>query len=193
MKNIFYIVAAFFLFTGIAFAQEPKKEEKPVLISDKPAKNTIKEYKYDALAPSKAAFYSAIVPGLGQIYNKRYWKAPIVWGALGISLYSYNWNQKKYKEYRGYYKQVLAGHALTGELEGIDGDRLIRAQKFYQRNRDLSVLATGAIYLLNIIDTNVDAHLRQYNVSEDLSLRPEFEQNDINSQYHIGLTMGYRF
>lgn len=193
MKNIFYIVAAFFLFTGTALAQEPKKEEKPVLISDKPAKNTLKEYKYDALAPSKAAFYSAIVPGLGQIYNKRYWKAPIVWGGLAISLYSYNWNQKKYKEYRGYYKQVLSGHALTGELEGIDGDRLIRAQKFYQRNRDLSVLATGAIYLLNIIDANVDAHLRQYNVSEDLSLRPEFEQNDINSQYHIGLTMGYRF
>lgn len=196
MKNLFFILAAFFLYTGTALSQEAGKEEKPPVNKEKPAETAAKktaEYKYDALAPSKAAFYSAVVPGLGQIYNKKYWKAPIVWGALGVSLYSYGWNQKYYKKYRNAYKQLLSGHALTGELEGIDGDRLIRAQKYYQRNRDLSALVTAGIYILNIVDANVDAHLRQFNVNENLSLRPDFETNDIDNQYHLGLTMSFRF
>ena len=63
----------------------------------------------DPLSPSKAAFYSALVPGLGQVYNKRYWKVPIVYGAIGSGIYFYDWNKKEYDRYRGIYKRRLAG------------------------------------------------------------------------------------
>ena len=59
---------------------------------------------YDPLSPSKAAFYSAIFPGMGQVYNKKYWKTPIVWGAMGTSIYYYLNNNKEFKRYRTAYK-----------------------------------------------------------------------------------------
>ena len=93
-------------------------------------------------APAKAAFYSALVPGLGQAYNKKYWKIPLVYAGLGAGIYYYTWNQKKYHEFRDEYKRRLDGtydpnHPIYGDL---DNDRLVRAQKFHQRNRDLSAL-----------------------------------------------------
>jgi hypothetical protein len=145
------------------------------------------------LAPAKAAFYSALVPGGGQIYNKKYWKAPIVWGAMGTSLYFYSWNNKKYHEYRDAYKDLLQGKTLTGELAGIDEERLIRAQKYHQKNRDLSALITVGIYILQIVEANVNAHLMQFNVNENLSLRPQMQQNDIDYKYNMGLNLSYQF
>ena len=98
----------------------------------------------DMLAPSKAAFYSAILPGLGQAYNKKYWKIPIVYGAMGTSIYFYLDNNKKYHRYRDAYKRRLAGFT-DDEFSYLDNGRLIQAQRFYQRNRDLSMLITGRL------------------------------------------------
>ena len=98
------------------------------------------------LAPAKAAFYSAILPGLGQAYNKKYWKIPIVYGALGSGIYFYSWNNKKYQQYRDVYKKRLAGEP-TNELSFLDNNRLIAGQRFYQRNRDLSLLVTVGLYI----------------------------------------------
>ena len=187
MKNILLILAALLLTSVSSFAQQKEEKDSVAVTTPKIA------YKYDALAPSKAAFYSGILPGLGQLYNKKYWKAPIVWGGLGISVYSYSFNQGKYKEYRNAYKQLLAGKVLTGELAGLDSDRLIRGQKFYQRNRDLSALVTIGIYLLNIVDANVDAHLKQFNVDDNLTLRPALQQNTLDNKYNMGLTLSYKF
>lgn len=145
------------------------------------------------LAPSKAAFYSAIMPGLGQIYNKKYWKVPLVYGGMGLSIYYYSWNNKKYHEYRDAYKDKLAGRPVTGELAPLDNDRLIRGQKFHQRNRDLSLLLTVGVYILQIVDANVDAHLMQFNVNENLSLRPQLQQNEIDYKHNMGLTLSYQF
>jgi len=145
------------------------------------------------LAPAKAAFYGAIFPGMGQFYNKKYWKVPIVYGAMGISIYSYSWNNKKYHEYRDAYKDLLEGKKLTGKLEGLDKDRLIRAQKFHQKNRDLSALITGLFYVLQIVEANVNAHLMQFNVNENLSLRPQLQQNNIDNKYNMGLNFSYQF
>ena len=110
-----------------------------------------------------------------------------------ISLITPSFNQGKYTEYRNAYKDLLAGKELTGRLEGLDADRLIRAQKFHQRNRDLSMLITAGIYILNIIDANVDAHLKQFNVDENLSLSPDLQQNQIDYKYSIGLNLKYQF
>lgn len=146
-------------------------------------------------APAKAAFYSALVPGLGQAYNKKYWKIPFVYAGLGAGIYYYTWNQKKYHEFRDEYKRRLDGtydpnHPIYGDL---DNDRLVRAQKFHQRNRDLSALITAGIYIFNIIDANVDAHLMQFNVNDNLSVKPDLNQNEIDYKYNYGLTLTYNF
>jgi hypothetical protein len=155
------------------------------------AKDTTKLQEIDPLRPSKAAFYSAILPGLGQAYNKKYWKIPLVYGAIGTSMYFYLDNNKKYHSYRDAYKKRLLG--LPDEYEYLDDSRLIAAQRFYQRNRDLSLLVTIAFYVLNIVEANVDAHLTQFNVSEKLSLAPDIYQNEFTAKPNIGLTFNYKF
>jgi hypothetical protein len=140
------------------------------------------------LAPSKAAFYSALVPGLGQAYNKRYWKIPIVYGAIGTGVGIYVWNDQRYDRYRSAYKQRLEGQ--PDEFLGIYSDQiLINAQRQFQRNRDLALIATIGLYVLNIVDANVDAHLKQFNVDQNLSLRPDILWNPIDLQPQIGITL----
>jgi hypothetical protein len=156
------------------------------------SKDTIKNQEINPLAPAKAAFYSAIVPGLGQAYNKKYWKIPLVYGALGATLYFYTTNNAKYHEFRDAYKNRLAG-ITDDKYSYLDESRLITAQKFYQRNRDLSLLLTFAFYILNIIDANVDAHLGQFNVNDNLSFRPDLIPNDKNFQPTIGVALNYKF
>lgn len=157
--------------------------------------NTLTKQAIDPLSPSKAAFYSAVVPGLGQIYNKSYWKLPIVYGGIGTGLYFYIDNQKKYNDYRNEYKRRLQGIYDTSDPKfgRLDNDRLIRAQRYYQKNRDLSLVITIAIYALNIVDANVDAHLQQFNVDDDLTLRPTFQYNEINGTYHFGAQLTFKF
>jgi hypothetical protein len=153
--------------------------------------STQKDKEIDPLTPSKAAFYSAILPGLGQAYNKKHWKIPIVYGAMGASMYFYITNNNKYHKYRDAYKHRLAGE--PDDYSYLDDSRLVQAQRFYQRNRDLSMLVTVAFYILNIVQANVDAHLMQFNVSDKLTFQPELYQNNINSKTNLGLTLNYKF
>lgn len=184
MNRLLYIALFFILFGNQnVFSQEIGD----VII----AKDTTKLQEIDPLRPSKAAFYSAILPGLGQAYNKKYWKIPLVYGAIGTSMYFYLDNNKKYHSYRDAYKKRLLG--LPDEYEYLDDSRLIAAQRFYQRNRDLSLLVTIAFYVLNIVEANVDAHLTQFNVSEKLSLAPDIYQNEFTAKPNIGLTFNYKF
>ncbi|AWM14330.1 hypothetical protein DI487_11005 [Flavobacterium sediminis] len=157
-------------------------------------KDTVQET-INPLSPSKAAFYSAVVPGLGQIYNKKYWKLPLVYGGLAAGIYFYTWNNNKYHEYRDEYKRRLDGTSDPNHpiYAGLDDDRLIRAQKFHQRNRDLSALITAGIYILNIVDANVDAHLMQFNVNDNLSLAPDIHQNQIDYKFNTGVKLTFNF
>ena len=169
---------------------KPQSNDSIVVIENVVASSS---YVIDPLSPAKAAFYSAVVPGLGQVYNKSYWKVPVVYGAMGLSLYYYTFNNKKYHEYRDSYRNLLAGRERTGELAAFNEDQLIRGQRFHQRNRDLSMLITVGLYVLNIVEANVDAHLAQFNVNENLSLYPVIEQNGIDNNFHTGVTASYRF
>lgn len=150
----------------------------------------------DPLAPSRAAFYSAIAPGLGQIFNKKYWKLPIVYGAIGTPLYFYFDNHSKYKDYRNEYKKRLKGIVNTDDpiFGKLDNDRVIQGQRFYQRNRDLSLVITAGFYILNIVDANIDAHLMQFNINDKLTVQPALELNpqDYN-QYQYAVNLQYRF
>lgn len=156
------------------------------------AKDTLKALEIDPLKPSKAAFYSALIPGLGQVYNKKYWKVPLVYGAMGTSLYFYSTNNNKYHEIRDTYKRRLAGY-IDDQYQYLDNNRLVAAQRFYQRNRDLSLMLTVGFYILNIIDANVDAHLMQFNVGDKLSIAPNLYLNDTNYKTNIGLTLNFKF
>ena len=159
----------------------------------------------DALAPSRAAFYSAILPGLGQVYNKKYWKVPIVYAALGTSIYFYIDYNNQYNSFRDAYKRRLAGYTddeYYADRNGIrneDGtpyikdSSLLDAQERLQRERDLSLLITIGLYALNIVDANVDAHLNQFNINDDLSLNPIIYQNQINFKASVGFSISYKF
>jgi hypothetical protein len=173
--------------------EERKKEDAVLKIKDT-VNTTVEKKQIDPLSPSRAAFYSAILPGLGQAYNKKYWKIPIVYAALGTGIYFYITNNKNYNRYRRAYKSRLAGFN-NDEFQGIvtDNNALIDAQEFYQRNRDLSLLLTVVAYVLNIVDANVDAHLLQFNVSDDLSLRPHIDQNEVDFNRSLGLTLNFKF
>ncbi|RZJ53300.1 MAG: hypothetical protein EOO44_08980 [Flavobacterium sp.] len=186
MNKIVPIIILFFTTGTVSLFAQAKDET--VLV----AKDTTKLQEIDPLTPAKAAFYSAILPGLGQAYNKKYWKIPLVYGAIGTSLYFYIDNNKKYHDYRDAYKRRLEGYN-NDDYQFLDDSRLIAGQKFYQRNRDLSALFVVGFYVLNIIDANVDAALIQFNVNERLSLRPEIYPDDVTFRPNVGLTFNYHF
>jgi len=192
--NIFFILFVFFATSIVAQKSDSLsiKKETGLIIEE----TTIVKEEYKPLAPATAAFYSAILPGLGQAYNKKYWKIPIIYAGMGVGIYFYIQNDKDYDRFRNAYKSRLAGNTddeFWGEGSNpiVSTDRLIDAQKDAQRNKDLSIVVTSVFYLLNIIDANVDAHLRQFNVSEDLSLEPNFNINPIDSQANYGLSLKY--
>lgn len=184
MQYQFILLFLFFGLTSI-FAQEKKQ-----IIS----KDTLKLETIDPLRPAKAAFYSAIFPGLGQIYNKKYWKLPLVYGAIGTSVYFYIDSQKNYNIYRDEYKSRLAGNTSSSEFLGnLSDSQLISAQKQFQRNRDLSALFIIGFYVLNIIDANIDAALSQFNVSENLTFKPALNFRNEDFQSNFGFACVYSF
>lgn len=187
MRKLIFTIFISFLGYGICSSQ--------VIDSLKTEQNTLIKQAIDPLSPAKASFYSAVVPGLGQIYNKSYWKLPIVYGGIGAGLYFYIDNQKKFLGYQDEYKKRLQGiHDLNDPTYGrLDNDRLVRGQRFYQKNRDLSLVVTLAVYVLNVLDANVDAHLQQFNVDDDLSFQPTFQYNDLNGTYQFGGQITYKF
>ena len=147
-----------------------------------------------AMKPSKATFYSAVLPGLGQAYNKKYWKIPIVYGALATGIYFYDLNNNEYNRYRNAYKRRLAGFTDdefygNGQYPAISNDGLIRAQNTLKRNKELSILVTVGLYILNIIDANVDAHLLQYNLDENLTLEPKINYNEVLNKSNFGISL----
>lgn len=158
-----------------------------------------RDYKpYNALAPAKAAFFSAVLPGLGQAYNGKYWKIPIVYAGLGTGIYFYLENSDQLDRYRDAYKRRLAGFTDDEFINEngtprITTDGLIRAQKFYRKNKELSLLITAGIYALNIVDANVDAHLQQFNVNEDLSLRPGVNIDEFTGKAGYMVSLNFNF
>jgi hypothetical protein len=176
-------------------------KEKGIVIDGK-----IEKKKVNPLAPSKAAFYSAILPGLGQIYNRRYWKLPIVYGAIGTGVYAYVYNDDLYDRFRTAFKRRRAGF-IDDEFYDVNGSGIVPgspdlsdealqdAQERYQRDRDLALLVTIGLYAFNIIDANVDAHLKQFNVDNDLSLdiKPYLEYHPITSDPNYGIALTIKF
>src|SRR5690606_18468097 len=122
----------------------------------------------------KAVLRSAILPGLGQIYNGRWWKVPLVYGGfVGIGLV-YEFNQRYYKEFLGeaQYRQAT-GEPKNPKYAPYSDEGIINAKDFYRRNRDLSILAGVAFYAVQMIDAYVDAKFFRFDVSDELALKIE--------------------
>jgi len=140
----------------------------------------------------KTTTWAAYLPGSGQIINRKAWKAPIVWGALGTSVYYISDNTKQMRSFKEAWQFETDDNPLTfstltkesGELYTVD--ELEDATFLYRRNRDLSYLSFFTFYLLQIVDANVDAHLKYFDANEDLSFRvlpPTF-----GNEFQLGLT-----
>ncbi|WP_229741443.1 DUF5683 domain-containing protein [Planktosalinus lacus] len=178
------------LFMVQVFAQQ--KDTLTVVANDASLSvNQITKEPYDPLAPSRAAFYSAVIPGLGQVYNEKYWKIPVIYAGIGASIYFYTTNREDYTRYRDAYKRRLAGYT-DDEFQGIANETLIRAQRTSKRNMDVSLAVAVGFYLLNIVDANVDAHLKQYSISDDLSLNPEVDYNPFQESTNYGMRLTYK-
>ena len=149
------------------------------------------------LAPSKAAFYSAILPGLGQAYNKKYWKIPFVYAALGSGVYFYSTNNKNYNRARTAFKSRINGK--PDEFDGLNGnpflseDALISAQKGYKKDKDLSLLVTAGLYVLQVIEASTNAHLLQHNVDSNLTINPKLIKNTTNNRTVVGAQINFKF
>ncbi len=206
LSKRFYCSLLLILCFGFGFAQDKEKKDSDIEVDDEllVLDETVTRKPIDPLSPSRAAFYSAILPGLGQAYNKRYWKIPIVYAAIGTGVYFYIRNDNELDRYRDAFKRRLAGFT-DDEFYGTDvngnplatprisNDGLIRAQRQFRRNKELSLLITIGLYALNIIDANVDAHLLQYNVDDNLAVKPHFQYNRMENSSDLGLTVNFRF
>jgi hypothetical protein len=152
--------------------------------------------KVEQRSPKKASIYAALFPGLGQIYNKKYWKLPIVYGGYAGLAYILGWNNNQYKDYfQGY--RIIAQYTSAASMkpeERVFLDKLIKnpsisldnattftyiatqlksGKDYYRRNRDLTIIGIAVLHVLSIIDASVDANLFDFDISDDLSMRIE--------------------
>ncbi len=169
------ILVLLLFITTVAIGQEVVIESdslaapKPLVTGDTTIAITSYASRYD---PQKALLYAAVLPGLGQAYNKKYWKIPIAYGGfIGIG-YGIKWNNDIYQELKRGLYYILE----TGETTGPPPYELTEQQyrsniDNFRRNRDFMYLLFGAMYVLQIVDAHVDAHLKEFDVNPNLQVR----------------------
>jgi len=172
-RPVIWLFVILFFATGFsAFSQKSDvdsiKIEKPVAVH----------------SPRRATIYSAVLPGLGQIYNRKYWKVPIVYGGFVTLGYFINFNNELYTKYKQAYSDIIDTDPNTNSFKKLNvnpiffeadkisqlTERLRIAKDGSRRNRDLVVIGTAVFYALNIIDASVDAHFFNFDISDDLTI-----------------------
>ena len=202
--------------TADSIAAETKKKllemtSAPVLKeSEVPADSLKKEIdqKIWVPNPTKATWLALVIPGGGQIYNRKYWKLPIFYGGFAGCAYALTWNSKMYKDYSTAYKDAMNGNMQSSSITDLlppgykisetQLKELLRKRKdTYRRYRDLSIFAFIGVYLLSVIDAYVDAELSNFDITPDLSMKvePAVIDNRINnsSNRSVGLQCSFRF
>ncbi len=161
--------------------------------------------------PTKATWLALVIPGGGQIYNRKYWKFPIIYGGFAGCAYALTWNNKMYKDYMQAYKDASKGNwdasSITdllppGYIDRVSQTQIVetlrKRKDTYRRYRDLSIFAFIGVYLISVIDAYVDAELSNFDITPDLSMR--IEPAVINNPYSsgtsnksVGLQCSFRF
>lgn len=162
-----------FLATGFsAFSQETKSDS---IVAKKPKVEH---------SPRRATIYSAVLPGLGQIYNRKYWKVPLVYGGFATLGYFINFNNEQYTTYRQAYSDIIDNDPNTTSYMKLNvnpslllperisnfTEQLRSAKDYWRRNRDLVVIGTVVFYALNVIDASVDANFFNFDISDELTI-----------------------
>lgn len=195
MQKIVFFLFFYFISVSIYAQVEEEvksdKQENDLVVKKTPKNIPLVDFKMNPLAPAKAAFYSAILPGLGQAYNKKYWLIPVIYGGMTATMYFYADNDTKYNRFLTAYKLELAGK--PHEFESLDTTALERGINGYKKQRDLYLFMTIGIYILNIVDANVDAHLPNKKIDTKLSYQPNFMVDPISNRINYGALVTYHF
>ena len=187
---VFIILLGGFSYTGVS--QEVKIDSNGLIESEVADVNLELEEEH---SPKKATILSACLPGAGQIYNKKWWKLPIVWGGIGAALVISQQNRNEYHIWKDQYIR-----RIDPDLED-DYPQAATASLEYQMNTyrkwmETAYVVAGAIYILQILDANVDAQLMSFDVSDDLSLnvQPDVYLNSRtqNATYGLTLKLGFK-
>ena len=182
-------------------------------VPDTPADSLNKELNKKVFIPNptKATWLALVIPGGGQIYNRKYWKLPIIYGGFAGCAYALTWNGKMYKDYMQAYKDASKGNwdasSITdllppGYIDRVSQTQIVetlrKRKDTYRRYRDLSIFAFIGVYLISVIDAYVDAELSNFDITPDLSMR--IEPAVINNPYSsgtsnksVGLQCSFRF
>ena len=148
-------------------------------------------------SPVKASVMSAVIPGLGQAYNKKYWKIPIIYAAMGTTIYLSIDLNRKFQTYKQAYIYRTDNDPTTTDpyLLVYNDQTMVQLVDYYKRNRDFMYILTGVVYALNIIDASVDAHLFYFDVSDDLSLQinPVMQKINYGQTWQKGFTLTLNF
>jgi len=120
--------------------------------------------------PKRAGIYSALIPGSGQIYTKKYWKVPIIYAGIITSAYYIKESNSSYKLYRDAYINRLEGNNSDDIFSQYSNNQLSTITNHYRRNREVSILFLIGTYILNIVDASVSAHLFNYDISDNLTI-----------------------
>jgi hypothetical protein len=210
MKHVFFVIAIILTIPTLALAQQKdslivKDTTGKVVASSKVKRGLWRDSTGKrTYEPRKAAIYSAIMPGLGQIYNRKYWKVPIVYAAVGIPIYTFIDNRRWYNRIRfaltvlengtadpDYADNLAKVHPkLQYFVENNKEPSLLNYRNEYRKNMDYSILFTLLFWGLNVIDATVDAHLKGFNVNENLTMevRPA-----IISNQSMGVSLVFKF
>lgn len=200
--KIVILLFCFFSVTGL-FAQDSTKVITPVIKDSAIAikadstiilKDSILKPKHD---PHKATIRSAIIPGWGQAYNKEYWKIPIVYAAIGIPVGLYIYNNNWYHRTKTAYEIVLDNDTahfseINPRLANLSALDLQYYRNQFRRDRDYSVLYFLIMYGLNVVDATVFGHLKNFDVSDDLSLHLNPQYNPLTKTAGVGLVFNFK-
>ena len=167
--------------TNNLFAQKElkttNKKTQATLATDSSKKSSIKDTTHKVRSNAgKASLRSAILPGLGQVYNKKYWKVPIVYGILAIPVSTFSYNSTWYKKTRFAYaarsdKDTTNDKLIAPELQPLATDALKLYRNEFRKGMDFSILGLLVLWGLNVADAAVDGHLKSFDISDDLSMR----------------------
>ncbi|MBX7204853.1 MAG: hypothetical protein K1X81_05480 [Bacteroidia bacterium] len=185
MKAAIVFICLLGFITAPSYAQQPVQDSVQQFKPDSTApKNRFDLGKMNhpvkpVHSPRTATWRSVVIPGWGQAYNKKYWKIPVIYaGAAGL-IFGLSWNHKNYKEFKQIYTYIQDQDSSTipvyqgNVLDSRYTNWAASNRDYFRKNRDMCAIGLGLIYVLNIVDANVDAHLFEFNVNDDLSLRIE--------------------
>ncbi|NCU04654.1 MAG: hypothetical protein GXC73_11775 [Chitinophagaceae bacterium] len=192
MRHFIFLLAFSFCLTAIQ-AQDSTIASAPDITGDTTVvPKTDSTKKIVPHSPRKAMIRSAIIPGWGQAYNKKYWKIPIVYGALGTAAGFFIYNRREYIDSRDAYRNMMDNddtnnHLIKPKFQPIDPEAVRQYRIAVRQYVDYSVLAFVVLWGLNVVDATVDGHLKEFEVNDNLSMQINPTVNPVSKQANVGV------